>query len=378
MIYADHNATTPPLPAVVEAVAAAMRESWGNPGSRQHPAGRRALDALDAARERIALTVAARPDEVVLTSGATEACNLALLGLGERLLATRPRFVTCATEHPAVLAPLRRLAEAGAEVVVLPPERDGRLDPDRLADALDGRTALLALMLVNHETGIIHDVAAAAELAHHHGALVVCDATQAVGRMPVDVAALGVDALAWSAHKLYGPQGAGALWLRRGLGVTPLAYGGGQERGLRPGTPNVPAAVGFGVASEAARLELTERAAHLSGLTVRLEALLRERLPGVVVHGADATRAPGTTMLTMPGLPAGWLATLATVAASGGAACSGGQGSSVLRAMGVPEGEATNALRLSLGLGTIDADLPAIADELARGAAALRRRQPSA
>lgn len=374
MIYADHNATTPPLPAVVDAVAAVLADGWGNPGSRQHPAGRRALATLDAARASVAALVAARPEEVVFTSGASESCNLAILGLGERLLAARPRLVASAGEHPAVLEPLRRLAEAGAELVLVPPERDGAMDAGRLAQAIDDRTGLVAIMLANHETGVVNDVAAVAALAHARGALVVCDATQAVGRLAVDVAALGADAVAWTAHKLYGPPGTGALWLRRGLGCSPQIHGGGQERGLRGGMPNLSGIAGFAVASAAAQAGLAARCRHLAALGARLEDGVRAAIPGIVVHGGGLARLPGTTMLSVPGLPAGWLATLVTVAASGGAACSGGRGSDVLRAMGWPAAEAGNSIRISLGIGSTVAEVDVIVAELAHGAATLRGR----
>lgn len=372
MIYADHNATAPPLPEVVATVAANLAAGWGNPASRQHPAGRRALATLDAARTAVAALIGAQDDGITFTSGATEACNLALLGLGERLLRHRPRIVTCATEHPAVLEPLRRLAEAGAEVVALPVDGAGRLDPAALAAAVDARTGLVALMLANHETGVVHDIAAAAAVARRHGALLFCDATQAAGRLAVDAGALGVDALALSAHKLHGPPGAGALWLRRGLGCTAQIHGGGQERGLRGGTPNLPGIAGFAVAATAARRDQAARHAHLSALGRRLEDGLLAAIPGIVIHGAGAPRLPGTALLSVPGLPRGWLATLATVAASGGAACSGGRGSEVLRALGRPEDEAQNAIRISLGIGNTAAEVDAIVAELARGATALR------
>lgn len=373
MIYADHNATTPPLPEVVEAVTAAMRDGWGNPGSRQHAFGRRSLATLDAARVEVAALLGGRPDEVVFTAGATEALNLAILGLGERLLATRPRLLAGATEHPAVLEPLARLAEAGAEVVLLPVGRDGRLLPGALAEALDARTGLLCLMVANNETGVLHDVAAAAALARARGVLTVCDATQAVGKVAVDVQALGVDALALSGHKFYGPQGVGALWLRRGLGVSPQQHGGGQERGLRPGTHNLPGIAGLGVAAAAARRELAARTAHLAALTAAFESRLAALLPEAVVQGAAAPRIPGTSMVTVPGLPSGWLGTLSGVAASGGSACHAGQGSPVLRAMGWAPAEAANSVRLGFGIASTPAEAAACAEALARGAAALRR-----
>ncbi len=373
MIYADHNATTPPLPAVVEAMTAAMRESWGNPSSRQHVYGRRAQAVLDQARETVAATINARPEEILFTSGATEACNLAVLGLGERVLAGRPRLVGCATEHDAILEPLRRLGEAGAEVHLLPVDAQGAIASGTLADGLNERTGQLCLMLANNETGVIHDLAAATAAAHRLGVLVICDATQAVGKIPVDVGMLGVDALAFTGHKVYGPQGCGALWLRRGLGLAAQLHGGGQERGLRPGTRNLPGIAGFAAACAAATAELAQRATHLGALTAQLESLIRQVVPGIVIQGAGGPRIPGTSMVTVPGLPPGWLGTLSHIAASGGSACTSGKASHVLLAMGCSERDAGNSIRLSLGIGSTPADVVAIAEALAHGVHALRR-----
>ncbi|MCX8039979.1 MAG: cysteine desulfurase [Planctomycetota bacterium] len=374
VIYADHNSTTPPLPAVIAAMHDCLRDGWGNPAARAHSFGRRAAQALESARRTVASVIAAEPDEIIFTSGATEALNLAICGLGERLLATRPRIVVGATEHPAALAPCQRLAEAGAELVVAPVDGDGRLDPRALAEALTPGTGLLVLMLANHDTGVIHDVATWSRAAHEQGALVVCDATQAVGRMPVDVQALGVDALAFTAHKLYGPQGAGALWLRAGLGLTAQIVGGGQEGGRRAGTPNLPGIVGFAAACAAAARELAARIQHLQALTELLEERLLRALPEIVIHGRRCPRVPGTTMVTLPGLAPGWLATQTEIAVSGGAACAAGEPSATLLAMGVPRAEAANAIRISLGIATTPDEAMAIADSLRHGAAVLRRR----
>jgi cysteine desulfurase len=373
MIYADHNATTPPLPEVVAAVTACLRDGWGNPGSRQHPFGRRAQAALDTAREQVAGLVGGRADEIIFTSGATEALSLALYGLGGRLLATQPRIVTCATEHPAVLEPLARLAEAGAEIKLLPVDGDGRLDPTRLEAAIDGHTGLVALMLANHETGVVHDLAAAAAVAHRQGALLLCDAVQTLGKLPVAVDQLGCDALVGTGHKFYGPPGAGFLWLRRGLGLDAQLRGGGQERGRRAGTPDLPAIAGLGVAAEMAARDQAARATHLAALTGRFEAAARATIPGLVIAGAAAPRAPGTSLCVVPGLRQGWLAALGGVAASAGATCAGGDGSPVLRAMGFAATDAANAIRLSFGIGTTVADVDRIIQELARAVESLVR-----
>lgn len=370
MIYADHNATAPCLPAVAAAVAAALEAGLGNPSARHHVPGRAARAAVDGARAQVAALIGARPDEIIFTAGATEACNLALIGAGLRLRAHRPGLVTWAAEHAAVLEPLRALARAGARLRELPVDVDGRYALPDLT-AADG---VVAAMLVNNETGVVQDVAAIAAAAHAAGALCVCDASQAPGRLAVDVDALGVDLLVLSAHKFHGPPGVGALWIRRGLGLEPLLFGGGQERGLRPGTENVPAIIGMGLAAELARRELPERACRLAARTARLEAGLAAAIPGLVVQGAGALRAPGTSFVTVPGLPRGWLSTLVAVVASSGSSCSSGLGrpSHVLSAMGVPAADAANSIRLGLGAGSSEAEVDAIVAELARGACGLR------
>lgn len=368
MIYADHCATTPCLPAAATAVANALAASLGNPGARQHAAGRQAQALVDAARLQVAQLIHAEPSEVLFTAGATESCNLAIFGVMAPLFAIRPRICALAVEHPAVLAPLEHLRQLGAEVVLIPVLADGRVDLAAARAAITERTALVCAMLVNNETGVIHDVPAIAALAHAQGALLLCDVTQAPGRMAVDCHALGADLLALSAHKLYGPPGVGALWIRRGLVLAAHLHGGGQERGLRPGTLNVPGIAGFGVAAEIARVRATAREAHLRALSSQLEARLRDALPDLRINGAH--RAPGISSLTLPGLRAGWLAQLAEVAASAGSACSSGTGepSHVLTAMGISRDDARNSLRISLGEGTSGDDVERLAEMIIRGA----------
>jgi cysteine desulfurase len=371
VIYADYNATTPCLPEVIAAVAAQLARP-GNPSARQHAPGRQAGQALEEARERVARLMQAEAAEVIFTSGATEACNLAVLGVAERLLRVRPRFVTVATEHPAVLEPHRRLRAAGAEVVILPVDDAGRLAMSALTQAVDASTALVSVMAVNNETGVIHDVGEVCRIAHAAGALVLCDATQGIGRSE-NTAMDGLreaDFLACSAHKLYGPQGAGALRLRRGLSIEAQIWGGGQERALRAGTHNLPGLVGFGVAAAQALTEAASRQRHLARLSDQLEALVVASLPGVRVLGAAAPRAPGTSFFCLPGLTKGWLPQLATVAASGGSSCLSASGapSHVALAMGVSEADAGNSIRISLGLPTTSAEVEAIARALVQGA----------
>ena len=345
----------------------ALCAGLGNPSARHHAPGRQAAGLVDEARQAVAELLQVRADEIIFTSGATEAANLAILGIAARLLTRRPRWCALAVEHPAVLATLDRLTAHDAEIIRLPMYRDGRVDLDTARTAIDERTAGVCAMLVNNETGVLHDVRALAELAHAQGALLLCDATQGPARIEVDLPALGADLGFISSHKLYGPPGVGALWLRRGLALEPIFAGGGQERGLRPGTLNVPGIAGFGVAARIARERQAQRHAHLLALTTLFEQRLRSALPGIIIHGAQ--RAPGISMLTVPGLRHGWLTQVPDVAASAGSACSSGTGepSHVLTALGVPRDDARNSIRISFGEPTTTADALNIAEALIRG-----------
>jgi len=378
VIYADYNATTPCLPAVVEAVRQQLAVP-GNPSSRSHAAGRQAAEVLATARGQVAELLCSEPERIIFTSGATEACNLAIFGVAQRLLGSRPRFVHIATEHPAVLEPHRRLREAGAEVISIPVDSQGRVQLEELARSVNAQTALVSAMAVNNETGVISDIAAITRLSHAHGALVLCDATQALGRLSLTSETWGPDFIACSAHKLYGPPGVGALWIRRGLSLEAQQLGGGQERGLRSGSHNLPGIVGFGVAASAAGRAAAQRHAHLSTLSGALEAELRTALPQAVIHGAEAARVPGTSFISYPGLPRGWLAQLTEIAASGGSSCSSATGkpSQVLLAMGVPAADAANAIRISLGVPSTAAEVAIIAQSLIDGARRLQGLAPA-
>lgn len=339
-VYLDHNATAPLRPGVADAVAAALAET-GNPSSVHH-AGRLARRRLETARQQVAALVGACAEDVVFTSGGTEANALALRGCG------RPRVLVSAVEHDSV-----RKAVPAAEVI--PVDGNGLVRPDALAALLhaDARPAVVSVMLANNETGVLQPVAALAELAHRHGALVHCDAAQAAGRIAVSVSDLGVDLLTLSAHKLGGPMGVGALVLPGNLEVVPILQGGGQERGRRAGTENLSGIVGFGAAVDAAAAEL----AGFSGLAVwrdELERRCRALVPGCQVYGAAAERLANTSCLSLPGVGSEvqvMALDLAGVAVSAGSACSSGKvrASHVLRAMGVPEQEAACAIRVSLG-----------------------------
>ncbi len=343
-VYLDYNATTPVRPEAAAAVADALALT-GN-ASSVHRFGRLARRKLEDAREAVAALVGAPAERVVFTSGGTEANNLALTGAG------RARRLVSAGEHDSVLN-VAAGVEGRAERIPL--RRDGVVDLDALEARLgeDSRPALVSVMLANNETGVIQPIARAAETAHGRGALVHCDAVQGAGKIPVDMAALGVDLLSLSAHKLGGPQGVGALIVAEGLELAPLMRGGGQERRHRAGTENLPGIAGFGAAAECALAGL-ERMAGLAELRDRLERCLRARAPEIKIYGAGAPRLPNTSCFGVPGLAAEIQVIaldLAGIAVSAGAACSSGKvaPSHVLGAMGASEAEAGSAIRVSLG-----------------------------
>ena len=347
-VYLDHNATAPARPEVVAAVSEALAE--GGNASSVHARGRAARARVEAAREHVAALVGARPGQMVFTSGGTEANNQALRGAG------RSYAIAAAIEHDSVLA-------ARPDAALAPVTADGVIDLDTLDSLLAARPepAIVSVMLANNETGVIQPVAEAAAIAHRHGALVHCDAVQAAGKIPVDMAALGVDYLALSAHKIAGPIGAGALIARDGAPLEALIRGGGQERGLRAGTENAPAIAGFGVAARLAAEGLAEFG-RLAALRDAMERRLAAIAPGAIAFGANAPRLPNTSKIAMPGVDGAtqvMALDLDGIAVSAGAACSSGrvEAPRVLAAMGVPDALAVAAIRVSLGRTTTADDI---------------------
>lgn len=372
-VYLDNQSTTPCDPRVVEAMLPWFTERFGNPHSSEHALGREAEAAVEAARAEVAGLIGGEAREVILVSGATEANNLAIKGAA-RFAASqgdpRRRVITVATEHPCVLEAVRDLAAEGFEPVVLPVEPDGRLDPDRLREALSVPTLLVSIMAANNETGVLQDVAILAAVAHEAGALFHTDAAQAAGKISLDVQALGLDLLSLSGHKLYGPKGVGALWVRRRprVRLVPLFSGGGQERGLRSGTLPTPLVVGLGEACRLARAEMTEEAARVGVERDRLLAQLHHGVPGLHVNGSMAHRLAGNLNLAFPGVTAqALMAAVPDLCVSTGSACSSAEveTSHVLRAMGVPDALARSSLRLGLGRFTSAADVDFAAGALA-------------
>lgn len=378
-VYLDHNATTPVDPRVVEAMAPSLTTGFGNPSSGHAWAAEPAA-ALARARRQVAALIGAAAGDIVFTGSGSEANNLALRGALLASGADRPRVVTQVTEHPAVLetcTALRRLH--GARVTVLPVDGRGRLAPDVLAAALTPDTVLVSVMAANNETGTLQPVAELARLARARGALFHCDAAQAAGRIPLDVGALGVDLLTVVGHKMYAPKGVAALYVRPGLRLEPLVYGGGQEHGLRAGTENVALAVALGAAAELAAAELAEGAGgRAEELRDRLHRGLSRALPGRVhLNGSEEHRLPTTLNVSIDGVPGhDLLAAVPRVAASTGSACHSGSRapSPVLRAMGLGDERALAALRLSVGRWTTADDVDLAAGLLAAAAGALTAR----
>jgi cysteine desulfurase len=360
VIYLDHNATTPVLPEVLEAMLPYLRDQFGNPSS-DHPLGRSAREAVEHAREQVSASLSCRADEVVFTSGGTESNNLAILGAAAATANDRRRVVTSCVEHPATLGPFQYLATKGWDVTLVPVGDSGHVEVGDLRRAIVADVALVSLMLAQNETGAVMPVAEAADAAHRAGAVMHTDAAQAVGKIVVDVNALGVDLLSIAGHKCYAPKGVGALYVRRGTALSPVLLGAGQEAGIRPGTENVAGVVGLGAACESATAGLSEESGRMALLRDELWARLSTAVPGLTRHTAGNV-LPNTLNVSFPGVLGRDLLGLAEgVAASTGSACHAGQEepSAVLLAMGVPADQARGAVRISLGRGTSAADIAA-------------------
>jgi cysteine desulfurase len=367
--YFDHNATTPPDPAVTEAVVRALSEDFGNASSVHH-FGQRAKAVLDDARSTVADLIGAEPTEVVFTSGGTESDNMALRGAAEAAEAgNRRHIITSSIEHEAVLNTAKALSKRGWTVTLMPVDASGVIAPSALASAITRDTAIVSVMHANNEIGTIQPIADLAAIAHEHGAVFHTDAVQSVGKIPVNVRALGVDLLTLSAHKFNGPKGAGALWIRRGTRVVSTMTGGKHERNRRGGTENVPGIAGMGVAARLAREKLTADGARLAALRDRLESGVLAAVPGTVVNGARDPRVPNTTNISFEGIEAESLLIaldLEGFAVSTGSACSSGtlEPSHVLRAMGLPSHRTQNSIRFSLGAGNSEAQVDALLAKL--------------
>jgi len=378
----DHNATTPVDPRVVEAMLPCLTEQFGNAASRTHAFGWAAAKLAEGARELLAAGIGAHSEEIIFTSGATESNNLAIKGAARAPWRRGNHIVTCATEHKAVLDPCQALSREGVVTTILPVDAVGRLDAERLAAALTDESVLASVMLANNETGTLQPISEIAAACRARGVLLHCDATQAVGKIPVDVNALGVDLLSFSAHKIYGPKGVGALYVRRRkprLALLPLLDGGGHEQGLRSGTLNVPGIVGFGRALQIALEEMPRESARLTDLRDRLDGAIRSRLEGVTLNGHPTERLPNTVNLSFAGVDgAALLVGLKEVAVASGSACTSAdpRPSHVLLAMGRSKELANASIRFSLGRTNTAGDVEIAADAVVREVTRLRHDSP--
>jgi cysteine desulfurase len=383
MIYLDNHATTACDPRVLEAMWPWFAHEYGNAHSVEHAAGRRAADAVEAARADVAALIGATPNEIVFTSGATEANNLAIKGAARFAgPGARRRLIASAIEHKCVLESVNDLAAEGFEPHFVPVGRDGLVPAQALEAALETPTLLVSIMAANNEVGVVQDIAALATAAHAAGARFHTDIAQAAGRSPIDVRRQDIDLASLSAHKLYGPKGVGALFVRRHprMRLAPLFSGGGQERGLRSGTLPVPLIVGFGAACRIALAEIDAEQARILALRARLLERLSAALPGVIVNGSMSHRLAGNLSLRFPGLDAtALIAARDDLALSTGSACTSAEvaPSHVLTAMGLTPAEARATLRVGIGRFTSAADIDAAVQILAREAARLRTAAPT-
>ena len=367
-IYLDYNATTPLRPEILEAMLPYLQMHFGNPSSI-HWAGRRAKQGLETAREQVAALIHCRPAEILFTSGGTESNNLALTGVLRSMHARGSHVVTTAIEHSSILEPLRAMTNTGVSFTLLSVNDEGRVNTEDLGSAIRPDTTLASIGVANHEIGTIQTITELSRVTKERKILLHVDAVQAAGKLPIDVNALGVDLLSLSAHKICGPKGIGALYVRKGTGITPLMYGGPQEREKRAGTENVAAAVGFGVAATLAAQELETNAAHCLHLTSKLRDGVVQRIRGSCVNSPARDCLPNTVNIgfadaTGEGLMMGL--DLAGIAVSTGSACAAGslEPSHVLLALGRDHDAAKSALRFSVGKDTTEADIDYLLDVL--------------
>jgi cysteine desulfurase len=378
-VYLDHAATTPVAREVLDTMVPYLRHHWGNPSS-SHTAGRVAREAVEEARERVAAALGCAPREIVFTSGGSEADNLALRGVLERAGGSARHLVITAIEHDAVLKTAERLLESErTDLALVGCDQRGMVDPEKVAAAVGESTVLVSVMLANNEVGTIQDVAAVVEGVKRKNprTVVHTDAVQALGKLPIDVPALGVDLLSVSAHKVYGPKGCGALYVRQGVLLDAQITGGGQERNRRSGTENVAGVAGFGAAASLAEEEREAEMPRLATLASRLTELITTAVPGTCVTGEGAPRLPTFATFAFSGVETQLLLTILDgegVQASGGSACASGAAmpSHVLVAMGLPTHLCAGALRCTLGRGTSDADITRAAAVITRAVEQLR------
>lgn len=381
-VYLDYHATTPVDPRVLEAMWPYFAERFGNAASVNHAYGWEAAEAVERAREQIASLLSTVPESLIFTSGATEANNLALKGVVSRSPAGS-HLITTAAEHRAILDPARRLSRRGTALTVVPVDRFAGIDPSQIADAITEKTVLVSVMLANNEVGTINPVAEIGAICRQRGILFHCDAAQGAGRLPIELSRLPVDLMSFSAHKLYGPKGVGALFVRRDgppVKLDPLLDGGGHEQRLRSGTLPVPLIVGFGAACDLSRSLLAEESPRIAGLRNRLWDSLRQQIPDLILNGHPEQRLPGNLHVSVPGAPGEALMNgLKKIAVSSGSACTSAdpEPSYVLRAMGIDEALSLASVRFGLGRMTTEAEIDFAARYFVDVAQQLRRVSPS-
>jgi len=381
-VYFDHNATTYMREEVIEAMLPFLHTRFGN-ASSLHFFGQENRGVIDEARELVASFIGAEPAEIIFTSGGTESDNIAIRGVVRALRekVPEPHLITSAIEHPAVLRTCEALEKEGVAVTCLPCRRDGSIDVADLEAALKENTILASIMVSNNETGVIQPLKEISAILRDRGIIFHVDAVQGMGKIPVDVGELGADLLSISAHKFYGPKGIGALYVRRGTPIEPIYTGGHQEEGLRPGTENIPAIVGFGEACRLSAAHLDDEMARIGGLRDRLQEGILEKVPNIHINGDGAPRVPNTCNVTVPGIEGEAMSlnlSMLGFALSSGSACATGdpEPSHVLKAMGLDPIEAQGALRISLGICNTDEDVDAFLETFPEVVKRLRELSP--
>ena len=380
-IFMDYHSTTPVDPRVVEAMLPYFSSHFGNAASRNHSFGWTAEKAVDDAREQVGALIGASGKEIIWTSGATESNNLAIKGAAHFYKDRGNHIITTQVEHKSVLDTCKRLENEGFEVTYLPVEKDGRLDPERLRAAMTERTILCSIMLANNEIGSINDLVTLGAIIKERGALLHSDAVQGVGKIPFDVEQCKADLVSMTSHKIYGPKGVGALYVRRKprVRLEQQVDGGGHERGMRSGTLNVPGIVGFGKAAEIARLELPEEGKRITALRERLHQRLAAALPEIYLNGSVEHRLPGNLNLSFAFVEGeGLMMALKDVAVSSGSACTSAslEPSYVLRALGIGEELAHTSIRFGLGRYTTEEEVDYVADLVIEKVSRLRNMSP--
>ncbi len=381
-IYLDNHATTPVDPRVFEEMLPYFSQQFGNAASRSHAFGWAGEEAVASARQRVAKLIGADPKEIVFTSGATESDNLAIKGVAERYREKGNHIITAVTEHKAVLDTCKRVEQQGFRVTYLAVKKDGLIDLNQLKDAITDKTILISIMAANNEIGVIQPMAEIGNLCRQRGVLLHSDATQAVGKIPVDVNQVSIDLMSISAHKMYGPKGVGALYVRRKnprVELAPLLDGGGHERGMRSGTLNVPGIVGLGKACAIAGEVMPQEACHIAGMRNRLKDTLLGRLREVFVNGSTEQRLPGNLNVSFAGVDAeSLLMSINEIAVSSGSACTSSalEPSHVLKAVGVDDALAHSSIRFGIGRFNTEAEITYVAERVCEAVEHLRELSP--